>query len=101
MLLNRYAYGFRLIGGVAAGLSGIAPPKFLLLNLFSAAVWAALFCMLGYVFGLGAESIVGKALAKHERLLIGLAVAIVTAALGWGLARLLSRRAGSIRSARP
>jgi membrane protein DedA with SNARE-associated domain len=92
VLLNRYAYGFRLAGGVAAGLSGIAVQKFVLLNALSAAVWAALFSTAGYIFGLGAERIVGAALAKHERLLIGLGIALVAAILGWALARLLSRR---------
>ena len=49
VLLNRYAYGFRLIGGVAAGLSGIAVSKFLILNALSAFVWVALFGGIGYV----------------------------------------------------
>jgi membrane protein DedA with SNARE-associated domain len=97
VLLNRYAYGFRLVGGVGAGLSGMALPKFLMLNLVSAAIWAGAFCLLGYVFGLGAETLVGAALAKHERLLIGLAVGAVAAVLGWVVARRLSRRAALVK----
>jgi membrane protein DedA with SNARE-associated domain len=92
VLLNRYAYGVRLAGGVAAGLSGIPAPMFLALNAVSAAVWAGLFCSLGYVFGLAAETIVGAALAKHERLLIGLAIGLAAAVLGWALARHFGRR---------
>jgi membrane protein DedA with SNARE-associated domain len=100
VLLNRYAYGVRLAGGVAAGLSGIPMPKFLALNALSAAVWASLFSSLGYVFGRAAESIVGAALAKHERLLIGLGIGLAAALLGWVLARWLSKRAAIPRSAR-
>jgi membrane protein DedA with SNARE-associated domain len=92
VLLNRYAYGFRLVGGVAAGLSKIPPAKFILLNAVSSAIWASLFCSIGYVFGLGAEQIVGAALHKHERLLVGLGIGLMVALAGWGLARYLSRR---------
>lgn len=92
VLLNRYAYGFRLVGGVAAGLSKIPVPKFIVLNAISAAIWATLFCSIGYVFGLGAEQIIGAALHRHERLLLGLGIGAVIAAAGWGLARFLSRR---------
>lgn len=93
VLLNRYAYGLRLVGGVAAGLSGIATPKFLVLNFLSAAVWAGLFCSVGYVFGLAAERVVGAALAKHQRLLIALGAGLVLAALGWIVSRYLAGRA--------
>ncbi|MER9926274.1 hypothetical protein NKJ84_25870, partial [Mesorhizobium sp. M0048] len=64
-------------------LSGIAASRFAILNAISSVVWAALFCTVGYVFGLGAERIVGQALARHERLLIALAIGLVVAILGW------------------
>ncbi|HMM63541.1 MAG TPA: DedA family protein [Mesorhizobium sp.] len=84
VLSNRYIYGMRLVGGIASGLSGIPVWRFMLLNAASSFVWALLFCTIGYVFGLGAEQVVGRALLHHQRLLIalgiGLAVA-VTAAL--------------------
>jgi membrane protein DedA with SNARE-associated domain len=92
VLLNRYAYGLRLAGGVAAGLSGIATPKFLVLNFLSAAIWASLFVTVGYVFGLAAESIVGAALARHQRLLFALGAGLALAALGWLVSRYLARR---------
>ncbi len=79
VLGNRYIYGFRLVGGVAAGLSGIRLPLFLVLNAISSAVWTALFGGIGYVFGIGAEQIIGDALLKHERLLIGLGIGIAVA----------------------
>ncbi len=79
VILNRYVYGFRTIGGVAAGLSGIGLPVFLVLNAISSLIWAILFGGVGYVFGVGAEQLVGNALLRHEKLLIGLAIGIAAA----------------------
>jgi membrane protein DedA with SNARE-associated domain len=95
VIANRYIYGFRLVGGVVTGLSGIAAPKFVVLNAFSALVWTTLFCGIGYVFGLGAEQIIGSALHKHQRLLIGLGIGIVTVLAGLYAAHRLSRRAAA------
>lgn len=80
---NRYVYGFRLVGGVAAGMSAIAAPKFVMLNAISALVWTMLFGGIGYIFGLGAEQIVGDALHKHERLLVGLGIGFAVGLAGW------------------
>jgi membrane protein DedA with SNARE-associated domain len=90
---NRYVYGFRLVGGVAAGLSSIAAPKFIVLNAISAFIWTALFVGIGYVFGLGAEQVLGSALHRHQRLLIGLAIGVVVGLLGWYAAHRFSRKA--------
>ncbi len=92
VLINRYIYGFRLVGGVAAGLSGIRLPLFLVLNALSSALWTALFGGIGYVFGIGAEQIIGNALMKHERLLLGLAIAIAVSGAGALAAHHFSRR---------
>lgn len=92
VLGNRYVYGFRLVGGVAAGLSGIAASTFVALNALSALIWAALFTGAGYVFGIGAEHIVGAELAKHERLLFGLGIGLAATLLGWYAAHRLSKR---------
>lgn len=94
---NRYVYGFRLVGGVAAGLSSISAPTFVVLNAISAFIWTALFVGIGYVFGLGAEQIIGSALQKHERLLIGLAIGVVAALAGFYAAHRLRRRAAALR----
>jgi membrane protein DedA with SNARE-associated domain len=93
VLGNRYVYGFRLVGGVAAGLSGIAVPKFVVLNALSALVWTILFGGIGYIFGLGAEQIIGDTLHKHQRLLIGLCIGLVAGLAGWYAAHRFSRRA--------
>jgi membrane protein DedA with SNARE-associated domain len=73
----------RLVGGIASGLSGIPPLRFVALNAISSAVWAALFTGIGYVFGLGAEQIIGRALLHHQRLLIALAIGAAVAAVAF------------------
>ncbi|WP_192243636.1 DedA family protein [Mesorhizobium silamurunense] len=92
VLTNRYVYGMRLVGGIAAGLSTVSVPRFVILNAISSAVWATLFGTVGYVFGLGAERMVGQAFARHERLLIALAVGIAVAVLAWLVAHHFARR---------
>lgn len=93
VLLNRYVYGFRLVGGIAAGLSSIPAPLFFVLNAASSAIWAALFMAFGYLFGQGAEKLLGGALEKHERLLIGLAITAGVAVLAAIVAHRLARKA--------
>ncbi len=92
---NRYVYGFRLVGGVAAGLSTISAPKFVVLNAISALVWTTLFCGIGYIFGQGAEQLIGGALHKHQRLLVGLAIGVVGVAVFFALHRFMRRPARS------
>jgi membrane protein DedA with SNARE-associated domain len=82
VLSNRFIYGLRAIGGVAAGLSTVPVGRFMALNAVSAAVWACLFVSVGYFFGAGAEHFIGDELVKHERLLIGIGVSVAIAALG-------------------
>lgn len=96
---NRYAYGFRLVGGVAAGLSNIAMPKFVVLNAISALIWTMLFGIIGYVFGLGAERIIGSTLHNHHRLLIGVGIGVAAGLAGLYAAHHFSRRAA--RTDRP
>ncbi|MER9327434.1 DedA family protein [Mesorhizobium sp. M0488] len=92
VLSNRYVYGMRLVGGVAAGLSTIAVPRFILLNAISSAVWAVLFSTIGYFFGLGAERLIGQALVRHERLLIGLGIGLAVAVLAWLFAHHIAKK---------
>ncbi|TIP78179.1 MAG: DedA family protein [Mesorhizobium sp.] len=92
VLSNRFIYGLRLAGGIAAGLSGIAVRRFVILNVISSIVWAGLFTTIGYVFGLGAERIIGQALARHERLLIALAIGLGVAVLAWFIAHTIAKK---------
>ncbi|MDX8451563.1 DedA family protein [Mesorhizobium sp. VK9D] len=92
VLTNRYIYGMRLVGGIAAGLSTVPVPRFVILNAISSAVWAALFSGIGYVFGVGAEHMVGQAFERHERLLIALGVGVGVAIVAWLVGHHLARR---------
>ncbi|MER9138578.1 DedA family protein [Mesorhizobium sp. M0830] len=92
VLSNRYIYGMRLVGGIAAGLSNIPAPLFVILNAISSAIWAVLFGTIGYVFGLGAEHFIGPALMRHERLLVGLGIGLTVAILAWFVARHIANR---------
>lgn len=101
VLTNRFAYGLRIAGGVAVGLSAISAPRFLLLNALSAALWASIFCGVGYVFGLGAEQIVGAALHRHQRVLVGLGIAIAVAIIGAIAAHMVRTRLAARAGAPP
>ncbi|MGX5828303.1 DedA family protein [Mesorhizobium sp. 43Arga] len=92
VLSNRYIYGMRLVGGIAAGLSTVAAPRFVILNAISSTIWAVLFSTIGYVFGLGAEHFVGQALMRHERLFIGLGIGLTVAVLAWLVARHIAKQ---------
>lgn len=92
VLSNRYVYGMRLVGGIAAGLSNIAALRFVILNAISSVIWAVLFSTIGYVFGLGAEHFIGQALMRHERLLVGLGIGLTVAILAWFVARHVARK---------
>ena len=92
VLGNRYVYGMRLAGGIAAGLSRIPVPLFLLLNGLSALAWAGIFVSLGYVFGLGAEHILGDTLKAHHRLFLGLGIGVAVALATWFLAHHIARK---------
>jgi membrane protein DedA with SNARE-associated domain len=87
VFFNRYAYGMRMIGGVAAGLSGIRVAKFLFLNALSSLVWASLFGSLGFVFGLGAERLLGEALVAHQRLIAAAILGIIGFFISFELVR--------------
>jgi len=90
---NRYVYGFRLVGGVAAGLSTIPLPTFVFLNAVSSVVWTAIFWGLGFAFGQGVEQLIGAALQKHERLLIALGIGAFAALCGLFVAHWIRQRA--------
>jgi membrane protein DedA with SNARE-associated domain len=92
IIANRFVYGMRLAGGVAAGLSEIGALRFVVLNAISALIWAAIFYALGYFFGLGAEALLGDLVHRHHRLLVGLGLGVVSLAAAWLLTRHFSAR---------
>lgn len=94
VLSNRYIYGMRLVGGVAAGLAEIPLWRFVLLNATSALAWALLFTALGYGFGLGAEQVLGRALHAHQRLWLAFGLALAMVLVAAGLRRRRRQHAG-------
>jgi membrane protein DedA with SNARE-associated domain len=92
VILNRYVYGFRLVGGVAAGLSDIPAAKFAALNMLSSLIWASIFTSIGWFFGLGAERLIGDALKNHHRIVIGLGIGLAVAIIAGLIAHRLTQR---------
>ncbi|MCO5066086.1 MAG: DedA family protein [Rhizobiaceae bacterium] len=92
VLTNRFIYGLRLVGGIAAGMANIAAPRFLILNALSSLIWSSVFIGLGYFFGLGAETLIGDTFRTHHRLLIGLGLALVAAIIAAFVAHRMARK---------
>lgn len=79
VIVNRYIYGLRMPGLIALGLSSISIPRFLVLNLIGAAIWAGLFTTIGYAFGYSIGSVFAR-LEVMERG-VGIALAVIAALL--------------------
>ncbi|MGD9913590.1 MAG: DedA family protein [Rhizobiaceae bacterium] len=92
VVLRRFAYGVRPLTGLACGLSEMRVATFVTLTLMVAAVWSAIFCALGYFFGVGVETAIGAALEKHQTLILTVAAALVGLLIAVLVIRRLSRR---------
>lgn len=69
----RFAYGFRIIGPIVIGSSGVRPSRFILLNLIGAAIWAFCIVTLGY----GASEVLHRLFTdRHQRRLAFLILAL-------------------------
>lgn len=75
----RFLYGLRTVGPMALGALGVPRWKFAMLNMLSAALWAAAFSALGYQFGNAMAWLLHDLRAAEE----GLLGALCLAALGW------------------
>ncbi len=93
ILLMRYIYGLRTVGGIAVGAAGVPLGRFLALNGLSSLIWTAIFCGVGYAFGLTLQTVFAAELARHERLFAALAVAILVTGAVWLASRRLRRDA--------
>ncbi|HPS57340.1 MAG TPA: DedA family protein [Spirochaetota bacterium] len=71
----RFLYGLRTVAPFAIGLSDISFKKFFILNLLSAAAWAAAFGIGGYLFGHALEAVIDD-LKKFEYIIIAVIVLI-------------------------
>ena len=74
ILAFRFIYGMRTISPLAIGASKVPAAKFVLLNAIAALIWGFAITSVGYLFGQGAERLLGH-LALHRHLLIAIAVA--------------------------
>jgi membrane protein DedA with SNARE-associated domain len=75
--ISRFTYGFRIILPIILGITNLSPRTFLLINLCSACVWAAIFSLAGYLFGKSAELFLGD-VGKYEHYLLLALVGIIT-----------------------
>lgn len=85
ILSFRFIYGVRTISPIALGVARVSPSLYAVLNIVSAAIWAALFTAVGYLFGQTIERFSGKLHVGHKLIIAGalcLGVLIV-----FGLAR--------------
>lgn len=79
ILIFRFLYGMRTVAPFAIGLSDVSTAKFVLLNALSAAVWAVVVGVLGYVFGHAME-VVLEDVKKYELIVMAGLVAVAVAA---------------------
>jgi len=71
----RFVPGLRTAGGMAIGMAGISPGKFLPLNALGAVLWASTIGGVGYLFGHLIEAIMGDLKRYELPIIIVLAVA--------------------------
>ncbi len=77
----RFVYGIRTVTPLAAGMSGIAPGRFFLLNVLGAALWAVTVGAAGYAFGHGLELLLDRVHHVEGHILVAMAVIGVIAAI--------------------
>jgi membrane protein DedA with SNARE-associated domain len=70
----RFVPGFRVIGGVAIGMSDVSSGRFAVLNLIGAVLWAVVIGVLGYLCGHVLELIMGDIKQLEVPILAGIAV---------------------------
>ncbi|MCG6872673.1 MAG: DedA family protein [Gammaproteobacteria bacterium] len=76
----RFLYGLRTVSPFVIGAGGIAPSRFLLLNILGAFLWAVVIGVLGYLFGHALELFIAD-IKRYELLILG--VLAGTGALLW------------------
>jgi membrane protein DedA with SNARE-associated domain len=92
ILSFRFIYGVRTISPIAIGIAGVPAWLYTPLNILAAAVWAALVTSIGYFFGQLIEQYAGRLHHIEHKLLVALAIGLVTLvvlhfARGWWLRR--------------
>ena len=77
----RFIYGIRTVTPLAAGMSGVGPAHFLVLNVLGAALWAVSVGAAGYAFGHGLQLILNRVHHVEGHVLIGIAIFGATLAI--------------------
>lgn len=90
ILSIRFLYGLRVAGPIAIGMSGVAWPRFLALNLLGAIVWACAVAAVGFGSGHALAGLLRAIGADAAWELAALALAV---AAGWLIARQRKARA--------
>lgn len=88
IIVNRFLYGLRIAAPVALGMSPVPAWRFLVFNVFGAAIWTAVIGIAGYLFGSALDLLIDD-LKQHDELVI-LGIALLGAGIWFG--RLLARR---------
>jgi membrane protein DedA with SNARE-associated domain len=92
VLAVRFMYGFRLVGPLVIGESGISWARFATFNLLGALAWSACWTIAGFALGEAAQRLLGD-FGRYEReLFFGVALAAAVVAL---VVFVVRRRAGS------
>lgn len=78
ILSFRFIYGVRTISPIAIGIAGVSPWLYTPLNIVAAAIWAALVTAIGYFFGQIIETYAGRLHHVEHKLLVALAIALVS-----------------------
>jgi membrane protein DedA with SNARE-associated domain len=76
--VSRYTYGFRIVLPIILGMTTFPAIKFCWLNVLSAALWAVVFSLTGYLFGKGASLVVDDVSRYEHHLMAVLAGLIAT-----------------------
>jgi membrane protein DedA with SNARE-associated domain len=78
--VSRYTYGFRIVLPIILGMTTFPAIKFCWLNVLSAALWAVVFSLTGYLFGKGASLVVDD-VSRYEHHLMAVLAGVI--ALFW------------------
>jgi membrane protein DedA with SNARE-associated domain len=84
----RFLYGLRSVTPFLLGAAQISRPRFFILNMVGAAVWAVAVASLGYSFGYAIEAMLGN-IKRYEMGVFGVMAAV---GLGFWLFRLLTKK---------
>lgn len=84
----RFLYGIRSVTPFLLGAANVSRPKFFILNMIGAAVWAIAVGSLGYSFGVAIEAVLGN-IRRYE---LGLFAVMTVVGLGFWLFRLLTKK---------